>query len=72
MKRVNIIAVICLALLSVQCNTENGYQEFEGDEATQNQPKEENPAILNPHDTEVDLNKPYYQGMVVEVKEYML
>jgi hypothetical protein len=69
MKKVNIITLICIAFLSVQCNSESGYQEFEGNSTTQNQQKEENSPILNPHDTEVDVNKPFYQGMIVELKD---
>jgi hypothetical protein len=69
MKTVNIIAIICLAILSVQCNSEEGYKEFEGAMTNQNEAKEVNSPILNPHDTEVDVNKPFYQGMIVEVKD---
>lgn len=69
MKKVNILALICLTFLSVQCNTDTEYKEFEGNEISQNQPKEDNSPILNPHDTEVDVNKPFYQGMIVEVKD---
>ena len=68
MKTVNFIAIICLAFLTVQCNSEEGYKEFEGAEATQIERNEDSP-ILNPHDTEVDVNKPFYQGMIVEVKD---
>ena len=67
MKTTHIITLIFTALLFTQCNTENGYQEFEG--ATTEQIKEENGSpILNPHNTEVDLNKPFYQGTIMEVK----
>lgn len=71
MKTVNIIAIMCLAFLFVTCSGETEYKAFEGagSEVAHNELEEENSPILNPHDTEVDLNKPYYQGMVVEVKD---
>ena len=69
MKTVNIIALICIAFLSVQCSSESGYQEFEGATKAPETRKEGDAEILNPHDTEVDLNKPYYQGMIVESKD---
>lgn len=62
MKKYNLFLLgFFISLLLLQCNEKASYSPI-------HQPKSDNrPEILNPHNTEVDTEKPFYQGTVQEV-----
>lgn len=66
MKKINLFFILLVSLLLIQCKNEGEkYTPFI--ETAPIQHESNNPKILNPHDTEVDRTKPFYQGTVVEV-----
>ena len=67
MKKFNLIAVlIIVAIIFTQCK--KGKEEYTPiDKTNINHEVSDEPQRLNPHDTDIDPNMPFYQGTVLEI-----
>ncbi len=66
MKRINLFFILLVSLTLIQCK--NGEEKYTPlTETNLNYIENNNPKILNPHNTEIDRSKPFYQGTIVEV-----